>query len=281
MSGQLRALRVLALMAAILMVLTFRSHSDALYGRRQAEPVLLYRYFGDQIATTFVALTALRIELMKQPDVQGYIIIYNGLKDPIGLPYRHSLGVKNYLVKNKNVSPDRVEVHIAKDCEIFSVDVWLVAKGARKPKPSCTFETEVQGANDRGKFDEYLFDYEHPDGSLYDDPYLKLQGFAKAVLKDPNAVGYIIGYGHRRERSEGEFVGDKYSERKNGVWDKIGTGKRIADVEKRVLVKNATIDPSRMITIDGGYRESRMIELWVAPSGALKPKPTPTLTRTK
>jgi hypothetical protein len=196
--------------------------------------VLLYRYFGDQIATTFVALTALWIELMKQPDVQGYLIIYNGVKDPPGLPYRHSIGARNYLVKKKNVSPSRVEVHFAKDCEIFSVDVWLVPKGARIPKPSCTFETEGQRANERGKFDEYPIDYEHPDGSLYDDPYWRVQSFADALLKDTKAVGYIIGYAHRREGSEGKFVGGKYVGRKYEDWDKIGTGKRIAEVAKRV-----------------------------------------------
>ncbi|MEK6325148.1 MAG: hypothetical protein AABN33_26205 [Acidobacteriota bacterium] len=218
---------------------------------------------------------------MKQLDAHGYIIIYNGLKDPPGLAYRHSLGVKNYLVKTKNVSPDRVEILIGRDCEIFSVDVWLVPKDAKIPKPSCTFETALQNISGPGEFDEYLFDYEHPDGSLYDDPYLRLDGFANALLKDINAVGYIIGYAHRRERSEGKFVGDKFVERKYEIWDKAGTGKRIADREKKILTKNAKIDPSRIITIDGGYRASQTIELWVVRSGEPRPKVTPTLYRTR
>lgn len=242
---------------------------------------MLERYFGDQTATTFLALDTLSHELMKQLDAQGYIIIYNGLKDPPGLPYRHSLGVKNYLVKTKNVSPDRVDILIGRDCEIFSVDVWLVPKGAKIPIPSCTFETTLQNIGVPGKFDEYLFDYEHPDGGLYDNPYLRLDSFANALLKDTNAVGYIIGYAHRREGSEGRFVGAKFVERKYEIWDKVGTGKRIANREKNVLTKNAKIVSPRIITIDGGYRESRMIELWVVRSGEPRPQVTPTLYRTR
>jgi hypothetical protein len=270
---------ILTLITLTLIFLASQPGSNAFHDRIQAEPVLLERYFGDQIATTFLALDALSIELMKQPDARGHIIIHNGVKDPPGLPYRHSLGVKNYFVRTKNIPLNRIDVIIGRSCETFSVDVWLVPSGVELPRQKCTFETSLEDTGPSGKFDEYFFDYEHPDGSLYDDPYLRLESFANELLTDRNAVGYIIGYAQRQDRSEGKFVGDEYIERKYEIWDKPGTGERIAEQEKRVLVKRSKVDPLRIKIIDGGYRESQMIELWILPSGALEPKPTPTIQR--
>jgi hypothetical protein len=240
----------------------------------------LERYFGDQIATTFLALDVLSVELMRQPDATGHIVIYNGIEAPVGLPYRHALGVKSYL-RGKNIPLKQFEIIIGNSCEIFSVDVWLLPPGATPPPQKCTFETTQERSTSPGKFDQYLFDHEHPDGTLYEDPFLRLQVFAEELRKDQDSVGYIIGYAARHERGEGRFVGDEYIERRYQVWDKPGTGRRLALRERKVLAERSGVDASRIIAIDGGYRASQIIELWILPSGSPKPAATPTIHRSR
>jgi hypothetical protein len=44
------------------------------------------------------------------------------------------------------------------------------------------------------------------------------------------------------------------------------------------LTNSRGIDASTVEVIDGGYREEPAMEFWIAPPGASRPKPTPTLT---
>jgi hypothetical protein len=47
---------------------------------------------------------------------------------------------------------------------------------------------------------------------------------------------------------------------------------------KPYLTNSARIEDSRIVVVNGGYRENLMAELWIVPSGAKLPEPTPTLT---
>ena len=267
--------------ALMILVLAPQFDSSACVRGLQAEPVLVERYFGDQTALTFAALDAIFLELMKHPDARATMIIYNGLKDPPGLPYRHALGLKDYFRKRNNASSSRIDVIFGMKCELFSVDLWLVPRGAPQPVPRCTLEGGFQDSNESGKFDEYLFDYEHPDGTLYADPYLRLATFAKALIENPNTTGYIVGYAQQKHVISWTGAGWRLIEGHSEVRDKRGTGKRIANREKRIITRNAKIAKDRIVTIDGGYRTSQMIELWILPTGAPEPNPTPAIVRDK
>ena len=46
---------------------------------------------------------------------------------------------------------------------------------------------------------------------------------------------------------------------------------------KTYLIGNKGIEGKRIVTVDGGYRENPMTELWFVPDGATPPKAKPTV----
>ncbi|HKP73768.1 MAG TPA: hypothetical protein VJT82_12570, partial [Pyrinomonadaceae bacterium] len=87
------------------------------------------------------------------------------------------------------------------------------------------------------------------------DEKARLDNYAVALQNDPGAQGYIIGYGGRRGRA--------------------GEAQARADFAKNYLVNSRGIDPGRLVTVDGGYREEAATELWIVPSGATPPTASP------
>ena len=85
----------------------------------------------------------------------------------------------------------------------------------------------------------------------------RLDDFALGLKENPDALVHIISYGGRTSRP--------------------GEAKAAADKVKDYLVTTRGIDASRVVTVDGGYREDRTVELWLAPAGASPPAPTPTV----
>jgi hypothetical protein len=105
------------------------------------------------------------------------------------------------------------------------------------------------------KFDEFKYTDDDRDQEAH------LARFAAELKRQPRLRGYIIGYGKRLFR-----YGD-LSPRQIAGYAKLDL----------VYVRNDRIDWDRIVTIDGGHREERMIELYLVPPGALPPAPGKTL----
>lgn len=113
---------------------------------------------------------------------------------------------------------------------------------------SCS--TPVVQRAEATKFDEY--------GNIaFNDEKARLDNFAIQLQNQPGAQGYIIAYGGRRGRA--------------------GEALRRAERAKDYLVNTRGIEAGRIVTVDGGYRETLTVELWIVPQGAEAPKPTPTV----
>ena len=115
---------------------------------------------------------------------------------------------------------------------------------------SCT--TSLMKKAEARKLDEY--------GKLLPkDENERLDKFTMELQMDPTSQGYIIAYGGRVSRP--------------------GDAQRAADKAKVYLVTRRGFDRDRIVTIDGGHREQTAIELWLVPSRASLPKPTPTVKK--
>src|SRR6266536_5572992 len=91
----------------------------------------------------------------------------------------------------------------------------------------------------------------------YDDQKARLDNLAIELQNDPSTTSYVIAYSGRTSRA--------------------GTAERLLARAKAYLVQKRVVDPSRLVTINGGYREEDCVELWVVPRGATPPQPTPTV----
>lgn len=104
------------------------------------------------------------------------------------------------------------------------------------------------------KFDEFKYTDDK-------DQEAHLDRFAAELKRQPRTRGFIIGYSDPLFR-----YGDL-------------SALQIAGYAKLDLVyrRDNAIDWDRIVKIDGGYREERMIELYLVPPGAPAPVPRPTL----
>jgi hypothetical protein len=91
----------------------------------------------------------------------------------------------------------------------------------------------------------------------HDDDKARFDNLAIEMQNNPGATGYIIAYAGRGSRA--------------GEADRMA--KRAADY----LSTTRGISRERLVTINGGYRESNSFELWLVPQGAEPPRPTPTV----
>jgi hypothetical protein len=91
----------------------------------------------------------------------------------------------------------------------------------------------------------------------FDDQKARLDNLAVELQNDPSTTTYVIAYGGRTSRV--------------GQADLLGTRAR------DYLVTQRGIDQSRIVVLNGGFREEDCVELWVVPRGATPPRPTPTV----
>jgi len=91
----------------------------------------------------------------------------------------------------------------------------------------------------------------------FDDDKARLDNLAIELQGAPDAQAYIIVYAGRTSRA--------------GQADKLG--KRTTDY----LINQRGVDARRIIVINGGYRDTDFIEIWICPPGAKTPQPTPTV----
>jgi hypothetical protein len=91
----------------------------------------------------------------------------------------------------------------------------------------------------------------------FDDQKARLDNLAVELQNDPSATTYVIAYGGRTSRI--------------GQADLLGTRAR------DYLVMQRGIDQSRIVVLNGGFREEDCVELYIIPQGATLPQATPTV----
>jgi len=91
----------------------------------------------------------------------------------------------------------------------------------------------------------------------FDDQKARLDNLAVELQNDPSTTTYVIAYGGRTSR--------------------IGQADLLGGRARDYLVTQRGIDQSRIVVLNGGFREADCVELWIIPRGATPPQPTPTV----
>ncbi len=90
-----------------------------------------------------------------------------------------------------------------------------------------------------------------------DDQKARLDNLAVELQNDPTTTSYILAYAGRNSST--------------------GQADRLLSRAKDYLLNQRGIDGSRLVLLNGGYREDDCVEIWVVPRGATPPRPTPTI----
>jgi len=91
----------------------------------------------------------------------------------------------------------------------------------------------------------------------YDDQKARLDNLAVELQNDPTTRAYIIAYG--------------------GRMSPLGQVQKLMTRARDYLITQRGIDASRLVVVNGGFREEDSVELWIVPSGAPAPRATPTV----
>src|ERR1044072_7809840 len=91
----------------------------------------------------------------------------------------------------------------------------------------------------------------------FDDQKARLDNLAVELQNDPTTRAYIIAYG--------------------GRMSPVGQVEKLMNRAREYMVTQRGIDASRVSLVNGGYGEGDSAELWLVPSGASAPQPTPTV----
>jgi len=117
------------------------------------------------------------------------------------------------------------------------------------PTHSCTTGTKPKPQPPR-KIDEY--------GTLsLNERNSRLDNYAIELQNDPTTVGYVIAYGGRKSLP--------------------GAASSLMNMSKKYLVGTRGIEESRIVTVEGGYREQATTELWIVPQGSTPPHAEPSV----
>jgi len=100
-------------------------------------------------------------------------------------------------------------------------------------------------------------EFDECNNCTFDDQKARLDNLAVELQNDPTMTGYIIAYGGRTSP--------------------IGQIQVLMTRARDYLINERAIDGSRLVIINGGFRETDSVELWLVPRGAATPRATPTV----
>lgn len=132
---------------------------------------------------------------------------------------------------------------------ILVVDDGSGDRSCRQTAQATTGINGLPSINPPKRFDEFP-------SIAFDDDKARLDNLAIELQNNPGSQGYIIAY--------------------SGLRSRAGEADRMSARAINYLVGTRGLSRSRLVVVDGGYRNANTFELWLVPQGAEAPRPTPT-----
>ncbi|MGI8653672.1 MAG: hypothetical protein ACR2LC_00475 [Pyrinomonadaceae bacterium] len=270
---------------ALLLVISNSTNQPAFAQETSKQAAVKFDEFGDEQYSSIIArLDNYAIQLQNQLNVKGFVVTYRSRRDLPGLSISMAGFVKNYLVKARGIAAERVVTVDGGIALCLTYELWIVPVGTT-PKPrSDAYGDQPPAPDSVYKYAEYYYslpqDFSENGGDVFEHSLAILDGFAAALRRQPHTRGFIIAYSQYRveridssEFSSGHMVRSKSYMR--DYLDAPRTVRKILQTERNHLIKSYGVAPSKIITVNGGYRKLRQVELWIVPRGEHAPIATP------
>ena len=208
--------------------------------------------FGDIQASDLIArLDNLGVALSQEPNSKAFLIVYRTRRDLPGLSNRYAHRMKAYLTEH-GLPSERIVIVDGGVASCLWQELWIAPpNSAPKPREDAydnSYQPPVY------KFDDHNYQIgNEPDDIGYwplapENLIGYLESFGETLLKDRKLVGYLVAF-------------------RDAAHDNPQTTQRMLRTERNFLIRKFHIEPSRLKTVDGGYRPSRTMELWIAQPG--------------
>lgn len=244
-------------------------------------PAQKFDEFGDILFSDLMArLDNYAVQLQQLPVTKGFIIVYRTRRDLPGLSHSLALRMKNYLTGSRGLAEDRVVIVDGGEAECLTQELWIVLPGSAPPPRSNARIGSFHYSDSAWKFFDVGFlppeEAKRFGISKNSDSKAEyLEAYANEVKRNPKFLACLIAYAqYNAHPGLVDYAGD-YDPKPDLRLDPPGTARRELEIEKGHLMKVYGIPAARIRTIDGGYRKSREVELWIVPPGEPLPVPTP------
>ena|SRR5436190_11472568 len=190
----------------------------------------------------------------------AYVIGYSDRESALGNGIVHANYARN-LLRRWVAEDSRIRAVYGGRKGTLTVEVWIVHDFSIVPHPTPTITPSSESLNVAQKFYEYQFPYiNRIDSEMFGEyQYLNqeaiLDGLAVMMERDPGLHTYIIAY--------------------DGRLDRKGTAHKLAERDRYYLAIESNVATERIHLVNGGRREHRIVELWIASSDSAVPKATP------
>jgi hypothetical protein len=210
--------------------------------------------FGDIEASNLIArLDNLAVQVRNEPGSKAFLIVYRTKRDLPGLSNRYANHMRRYLLDAKALPAERIVIVDGGVASCLGQELWIVRPGGTpKPRDDAYDNAYKPPAY---KFDEHYYQTRKPGlDEIHYWPYAPedltsyLEAFGETLLKDRKLVAYLVAF--RDADRDNRRVID-----------------RMLRTERDFLIKEFHIEPSRIKTVDGGYRDWTTMELWLAQPG--------------
>jgi hypothetical protein len=266
----------LAIAALIVAVTTYSTNQLTFAQETSKQVAVKFDEFGDILLTDIKArLDNFTIQIQNEPNTRAFIIVYRSQRDLPGANTRFIAFTKSYLVDARGIEAERIVIVDGGIASCLIREFWIVPIGAT-PKPRDDVHVNwLEDTASTYKFDEYYYSLPEDGDEIEPNDF---EAYVKALRKQPRSRAYIIAYPQYYLEQQYKDYDDKGIGRhpyKRVHLDRQGTAQRMLKTERDALVKEHHISPSRIVTVNGGYRKVRQVELWIVPRGEHAPIATP------
>jgi hypothetical protein len=101
------------------------------------------------------------------------------------------------------------------------------------------------------------YEFDECNNCTFDDQKARLDNLGVELQNDPSAKAYVIAYG--------------------GRYSPVAQVGVLMKRARDYMVQDRGIDASRLVFVNGGFREKDSVEVWIVPAGAEPPRATPTV----
>lgn len=202
------------------------------------------------------------INLQANPNTKLFVVLYRTKYEPPGKIFRYFKIIKNYTENVRGVEPDKVIMINGEEGNCSVTQLWIVPNG-KTPKIEKFYRNSFEDKESVRKFDEFYY----PDNDLYYeywDEDASFKEFSDNIKLEKGATAYVILYsGYENYNKTGKYR---------------DTGQKVLKIQNHIrqkLISKYALLPNRVKVINGGFRETRQVELWIVPRGKHPPIATP------
>lgn len=228
---------------------------------RPIQHPLFFPYTNSE--SLMVLLDDLAIDLQNEPNKVACFFVYRKSNELPGANFQLFNRIRYYLVENRGIDNNRL---VFINSGIHSWDKGfecLIVLPDKEQQPG-SMEPDIP-ENQSLKFDSHYYAMPYDicafEIDCLDGEYrlAQVDDFAEVLKKREDVKAYLVGYGsYRSSKLEPSSV-----------------VLQMLYKEKNRLVNKHRIDSSRIILINGGYRKTRSVDLWIVPPSGDRPKLTP------